>query len=92
MDDDANSHSVADLPPTMEAEDLGEKICCIGAGRMGILSMMDLATQWKDLQFYVLDTNVEKINKLNSVPRVMPFSGPGMEVMINECQNLFSDG
>ncbi|XP_021746243.1 UDP-glucose 6-dehydrogenase-like isoform X2 [Chenopodium quinoa] len=75
------------VTPPPELEDI-ERICCIGGGRVGVLTMMVLAHYWHDKHFVVLDKDVERINDMNGInaanERVMPFSEPDMDLYLNE--------
>ena len=57
------------------------RICCIGAGRVGILSMLALASHWPEITFVVLDDDVELINNIND-NNTFPFVEPGLDHLL----------
>ncbi|XP_021746099.1 UDP-glucose 6-dehydrogenase 3-like [Chenopodium quinoa] len=75
------------VTPPPELEDI-ERICCIGGGRVGVLTMMVLAHYWHIHKHFVLDKDVERINDMNGInaanERVMPFSELDMDLYLNK--------
>ncbi|KAL6512209.1 hypothetical protein OROHE_019821 [Orobanche hederae] len=83
IDDDVSTLQLGDV----------QRICCIGAGRVGILSMAVLSRHWPDKTFVVVDRDVDIIDNINGNnednERAMYFSEPGMNELLDEamCDN-----
>eukprot|EP00915_Cephaloidophora_sp_WS-2016_P003094 GHVH01004182.1.p1 GENE.GHVH01004182.1~~GHVH01004182.1.p1 ORF type:complete len:514 (+),score=63.21 GHVH01004182.1:45-1586(+) len=65
------------------------KVACLGAGYVGGPTMCVMASHNPKIQFYVLDTNDERIDAWNSDE--LPFFEPGLDELVKEVrgQNLF---
>ena len=62
-------------------------ICCIGAGYVGGPSMAVIAQKCKNIRVDIVDINVERINKWNSLNLdELPIYEPGLAEIIKECR------
>ena len=69
-----------------------KKICCIGAGFVGGPTMAVMASKCPDIEFNVVDINIEKINKWNNQNLdELPVYEPGLRLLIEKFRdkNLF---
>lgn len=66
-----------------------KRVCCIGAGYVGGPSMAVIALKCPHLDVYVVDTDVDKINRWNSDN--IPIYEPNLDNIVQECRgkNLF---
>ena len=65
------------------------KICCIGAGYVGVPTMVVLATECPDIDIYVVDISEDRIRGWSdgSSAEELPIFEPGLFDSLKECRN-----